>query len=626
MQSHQRTFLIVLIGLLVLVGVGVVVTTDRSNRAGPVSSSAPGASQSPVNMRQLQTAQSLAPFASGPDEQGLARDALRLADHEVDLAFTAALYEAASQPPPSSPAIRAILERIAASEKQVAEGDAEVARLTKLLAAAHDIEKRVLTQQLELAKARQQLNEDELTDADQDLARAGGDPQSRIQQMVDEHNSAEHESGGEMDTSAVGSQAGSRVPTSNSLVARARAWNELRQDLGRLRQAQQAASASGVALAGRHDDLERQLTQALSQQSNTPANAHSGDAGGGASAAASSASPDEADATLSSLRSLSASQKRIARLDNRIQDDQDLAKIYGQWGALVAARQRGFLHGMLVSLAWILLLVLAVFVFNRSIDRFFERLTPDRKRLLTLQAVVRIAARGAGALLILLVIFGLPNQMATVVALAGAGLTVALKDFIVGFFGWFVLMGKNGIRHGDWVEINGVSGEVVEIGLFHTMLLETGNWNDAGHPTGRRVTFVNSYAIEGHYFNFSTAGQWLWDELQIALPADQDPHPIVEEIQKIVTKETEANAHLAEQEWARLGNIRGARSLSAGPAISIRPAKLGVEILVRYVTRANERYQQRSNLYYEIVELLRRRNIPQPAPPPAAPSAAAESA
>ncbi len=626
MQSHQRTFLIVLIGLLVLVGVGVVVTTDRSNRAGPVSSSAPGASQSPVNMRQLQTAQSLAPFASGPDEQGLARDALRLADHEVDLAFTAALYGAASQPPPSSPAIRAILERIAASEKQVAGGDAEVARLTKLLAAAHDTEKRALTQQLELAKARQQLNEDELTDADQDLARAGGDPQSRIQQMVDEHNSAEHESGGEMDTTAVGSQAGSRVPTSNSLVARARAWYELRQDLGRLHQAQQAASASGVALAGRHDDLERQLTQALSQQSNTPANAHSGDAGGGASVAASSASPDEADATLSSLRSLSASQKRIARLDNRIQDDQDLAKIYGQWGALVAARQRGFLHGMLVSLAWILLLVLAVFVFNRSIDRFFERLTPDRKRLLTLQAVVRIAARGAGALLILLVIFGLPNQMATVVALAGAGLTVALKDFIVGFFGWFVLMGKNGIRHGDWVEINGVSGEVVEIGLFHTMLLETGNWNDAGHPTGRRVTFVNSYAIEGHYFNFSTSGQWLWDELQIALPADQDPHPIVEEIQKIVTKETEANAHLAEQEWARLGNIRGARSLSAGPAISIRPAKLGVEILVRYVTRANERYQQRSNLYYEIVELLRRRNIPQPAQPPAAPSATAESA
>ena len=212
----------------------------------------------------------------------------------------------------------------------------------------------------------------------------------------------------------------------------------------------------------------------------------------------------------------------------------------------------------------------------------------------------------------------MPSQMATVLALAGAGLTVAMKDFIVGFFGWFVLMGKNGIRHGDWVEINGVSGEVIEVGLFHTILLETGNWNDSGHPTGRRVSFVNSYAIEGHYFNFSTSGQWLWDEIQIALPVDQDPYPVVEEIQKIVTKETEANSRLAEQEWGNLGSERGVRPFSAGPAISVRPANPGFEIAVRYVTRANERHQQRGKLYHDLVELLRRRNIPQPAPPTAA--------
>jgi small-conductance mechanosensitive channel len=59
-------------------------------------------------------------------------------------------------------------------------------------------------------------------------------------------------------------------------------------------------------------------------------------------------------------------------------------------------------------------------------------------------------------LLILLIIFGPPNDLGTVLGLIGAGLTVALKDFIVGFLGWFVLMGKNGIRIGDLVEINGV--------------------------------------------------------------------------------------------------------------------------------------------------------------------------
>src|SRR5207253_637612 len=83
-------------------------------------------------------------------------------------------------------------------------------------------------------------------------------------------------------------------------------------------------------------------------------------------------------------------------------------------------------------------------------------------------ATARVSVQVIAVLLILLVIFGPPSQLGTFLGLAGAGLTVALKDFIVSFLGWFVLMGRNGIRLGDWVEINGVTGEVVEIGLFHT--------------------------------------------------------------------------------------------------------------------------------------------------------------
>jgi small-conductance mechanosensitive channel len=319
---------------------------------------------------------------------------------------------------------------------------------------------------------------------------------------------------------------------------------------------------------------------------------------------------------------LTALQKRMSALDSRIRNQQDLAGVYGQWISLVSARERGMLHSLLLIFGLMLLVLLAIVIADQFMERIFNRLEPDQRKLLTLRAVAHIATRTTGVIVILLLIFGPPNQMATILALAGAGLTVALKDFIVGFFGWFVLMGKNGIRHGNWVEINGVSGEVVEIGLFHTVLLETGNWNDSGHPTGRRVTFVNSYAIEGHYFNFSTSGQWLWDELQVALPVDQDPYPIVEEITKIVAKETEANAKLAEQEWARVGNAPGIKDFSAGPAISVRPANPGFEILVRYVTRANLRHQQRSQLYYEIVELMRRRNISQS---PAAATAASQT-
>jgi len=76
-------------------------------------------------------------------------------------------------------------------------------------------------------------------------------------------------------------------------------------------------------------------------------------------------------------------------------------------------------------------------------------------------------------IVVLLIVIGIPTQFGTMIGIVGAGLTVALKDFIVAFFGWLILMGRNGIRLGDWVEINGVSGEVVELGMFHTVLLET---------------------------------------------------------------------------------------------------------------------------------------------------------
>ena len=215
--------------------------------------------------------------------------------------------------------------------------------------------------------------------------------------------------------------------------------------------------------------------------------------------------------------------------------------------------------------------------------------------------------------LTLLVIFGMPTQLGTFLGLAGAGLTVALKDFIIGFLGWFVLMGKNGIRLGDWVEINGVTGEVVELGMFHTVLLETGNWTDSGHPTGRRVTFTNSFAIEGHYFNFSTSGQWLWDELQVALLAGRDPYLIVDAIEKVL-EATADTAKQAEKEWQGVTRSRDtARTLTAGPAINVKPVAGGIEIAVRYITRANERYQMRAKLNQAAVDLLGQSFVTPPA-------------
>jgi len=112
-----------------------------------------------------------------------------------------------------------------------------------------------------------------------------------------------------------------------------------------------------------------------------------------------------------------------------------------------------------------------------------------------LSSIARVGLRVAAVVAVLLIVVGIPTQFGTMIGIVGAGLTVALKDFIVAFFGWLMLMGRNGIRLGDWVEINGVPGEVLSVGLFRTTLLETGGSSEKGHqtgrPTGRTTTMLN---------------------------------------------------------------------------------------------------------------------------------------
>ena len=154
------------------------------------------------------------------------------------------------------------------------------------------------------------------------------------------------------------------------------------------------------------------------------------------------------------------------------------------------------------------------------------------------------------------------------------------------------------------MEIRGVGGEVIEIGLMKTALLEMGNWTSTGHPTGRRVSFMNSFALEGHYFNFSTVGQWLWDELQVTLPATSDPYRLAQQIREIVERATETDAKEAQKDWERVTRQYGMRPFSAKPAVDLRPSVNGLEVNVRYITRAPQRYMVKSRLFEAIVELL----------------------
>src|SRR6266403_1739631 len=391
--------------------------------------------------------------------------------------------------------------------------------------------------QLDVAKARQELDQDEADDAKQDLIRAGGDPKGRIQSMVEEHEATSHVA----DTMHVSVD---NSVEAQGLIHRVQRWSALHQKQLLLWRAKQDAEALAISLTARHNALESQISSDKAHAAQMDTQATSSAAGG--SRKPSNLNREESTNLVKATKLRASEQKTLAGFGKRIDDQKQLADVYTKWAQVLAAKQRSVIHRMLIGLVIIFGILLVGIFFDSWLERLLGKTSLDRRQVETMRTVTRVAVQICAVLFILLVIFGPPSQLGTILGLAGAGLTVALKDFIVCFLGWFVLMGKNGIRLGDWVEINGVTGEVVELGMFHTVLLETGNWTDSGHPTGRRVTFTNSYAIEGHYFNFSTSGQWLWDELQIVAPAGQDPYPIVTAIQKKVLEATSEGAKQAE--------------------------------------------------------------------------------
>jgi small-conductance mechanosensitive channel len=590
MKSKQNTAAAVLVLSLAAAAYGLF-ETGRERPTPPTaaldlieqSDSVPATDQS-----ALQTIQALVRLPTTAEERPLAQQALRVADKEMDLAFASAVRRATLRPRPMTAEAKSIAAKLQQAQSDLTSDQADVTRLTAEVTKATDAAKPALSDQLALAQARLQLSQDEADDASQDLMRAGGDPQGRVRAMIAEHDAASKSS----DSTRV------TVTTTveeTGLVHRAAAWWTLHRKQSSIAKAKQAADSTSAAFTRRHKSLELAAEQSA--------------AGDSSRRRRFALSHEAATALVQKTVSRAADQKSRSTLDQRVDNQNQLAAIYGAWEGVVAAQQRAVINEALRGVAVILVIGLIGLFFDKWLERLLGTVSMDRRSRQTMRTVIRVSLQVMGVLLMLLVIFGPPRNLGTFLGLAGAGLTVALKDFIVGFFGWFVLMGRNGIRIGDLVEINGVTGEVVELGMFHTVLLETGDWSDSGHPTGRRVTFMNSFAIEGHYFDFSTSGQWLWEEVQFVVPADRDPYPIVDAIQHQVEDATREKAKQAEEEWRRAAHSPSLGAITAAPAINIKPIVGGVEITVRYITHATERHQLRSTLYHTAIELLGKENV-----------------
>jgi hypothetical protein len=336
-----------------------------------------------VDQRPLLTARRMAKFAGTPEEQALAHEAEKVGDHEVDLAFFDTLRTVEENPPALSAEAKAIADRKKKAELALKEDQENIALLTRKLAAAPDAQKDNLQDQIDVAKAQMDLDQDEVDDASEDLEQAGGDPQSKIKRLQAEHEAGDHN----VETAGSAVNPHEQDYQKHTLLDVFRAWQALREKKTQLLEAREESQTKQVRLSQRHEALSAQVAkdnenrEAAKQQAKGFANSsHTTNR---------DESKTAAKAALDSLRQYTRDQKNLADLGRRVQDEQELAETYTNWVSVVETRERSALHHMLESLLWILLVLVAVYVTDRVIDQLFTGVTAENKRIDTLRAVAK---------------------------------------------------------------------------------------------------------------------------------------------------------------------------------------------------------------------------------------------
>lgn len=584
-RLFTRARLITLLVLAVLLG-GCFLAAWRTRGALAQLPARPGQGNPAANIVDLSpwlTAQTLAGLAVSAEEKGYAQQAERLADHSVDQAFAAALRAADLQTQQRSLSgdALAISQKVAQLQQFVAQDKAAINRLS---AATKNTSQGANTEaedsDLGIATAQLQLDSDELKDQMAALQLAEGDRAAEIKAELEtrEASMKSYDSRAQQpaETAVVS------VARNGTLASRIGAWFRQNSRMQLLEQAQNQAEEKVHEIAASRNALQSQLS----------------------SLASSPESAGDSATRLAQIRARSARRQLLSIYEDRIQTEQRLSSVYEQWKEQVRRQHGILLHLMVDSSAWVLAILLVMVLADALIRHLMQFPVLDARSRHTLRAVLNLIVNLVGLGCILIVTFGPPRQIGTIVGLGTAALTIVLQDFLLAFLGWFVLIGRRGIRVGDRVEIDGVGGVVTEIGIMTSTLLETGPLADQSYPTGRQIRLMNGFAIRGKYFNFSTEGQWRWDQFEVTIPQSLDRSEMLGKILEATEAETEDDTRQAEQEWSR--SARGARVtvLSAAPSVNLQPSSDGRAVQVRYVTKASDLSEKRTRLYRRILDLF----------------------
>ena len=254
------------------------------------------------------------------------------------------------------------------------------------------------------------------------------------------------------------------------------------------------------------------------------------------------------------------------------------------WQGSVKHRYRSDLKGLLVRL---LLLALALGIVLGAAELWRKaifRYVPEPRRRYQFLLIRKIVLWFSIAMV---VAFAFASQLGSIATFAGlitAGVAVALQNVILSVAGYFFLIGKFGIRVGDRVQIAGVTGEVVEVGLVRLHLMELSS-SGSEIPTGRVVAFSNSIVFQptSGLFKQIPGTNFMWHEITVTLPGDSDYQKVEKNLTGVVDKVFADYKDDIEGQRRQMERALGYTSTGEfRPRTRLRFTATGLEAVIRY--------------------------------------------
>ncbi|MEN9599467.1 MAG: hypothetical protein RL596_1786 [Bacteroidota bacterium] len=191
---------------------------------------------------------------------------------------------------------------------------------------------------------------------------------------------------------------------------------------------------------------------------------------------------------------------------------------------------------------------------------------------------------------------------------AGAGIAFALQEVIASFAGWLAIIFGDFYRTGDRVQLGGIKGDVMDIGVLRTTIMETGQWVDGDLYNGRIVLIANSFVFKEPVFNYSGDFPFLWDEIKIPVQYGSNYEKAIQLIERAGVIVVGDLADMSREKWLQMQRKYKLEDAQTEPMVSLIANDNWVEYTLRYVVDYKKRRATKTALFTTILKEIEATN------------------